>query len=76
VVVEVFVSHCDGEDPLCQQRPDIVGDLGRLARIADAIDDRVDEADAFIDFSQECGPGVGCQVSAVEICLDCFSFEA
>ena len=58
VVVEVFVSHCSGEDALCHKRPQVVGDPGRITRIADAIGDCADEADASVNFSQECGSGV------------------
>ena len=42
-------------------------DLARLAGIGNAGSHGVDQADVFVDFSQQCRPGIGGQFPAVEI---------
>jgi len=44
-----------------------VGDLARLTRIVNASGHGVDQANAFVDFSQQHRPGIGGQFAAIEI---------
>jgi hypothetical protein len=51
MVIQVFVSQSNCENPLRQHRTLLVHDVTRIARIRQAFVDRVDQSDCPIDLT-------------------------
>ena len=67
MVVEVFVSQGNAEDSLAEQRFEVMGNLGRIARVGDAFCQLRGQTELSIRLPQEQSPGIGGQPSTVEI---------
>ncbi len=70
MIVAVLVTHRDGEDALGQQRPQRMGNLGRITRIVNTRRQRVKQSDVSVHFPQKCCAGVGSDCAAGEVGLN------
>ena len=75
LIVDVFVTECDGEDALCDEVALLMAGVSGIAGIVDECVDALGESDFLIDTLQQDGSGVGGEFAAVEIDGDGFDFR-
>jgi hypothetical protein len=66
MIVEVFVSECQPEHALADQRPDCMLDQVRIAPIDKASGQSIDQSDRRIGLAQQQRPGVRADRSSVK----------
>lgn len=75
LIVEIFITQCDGNDALSQHGSLVVDDIARITRIRNALVDRVDQSDLPIHLPQQECPRIGGQPSSQKICHDLATFQ-
>ena len=67
MIVEVFISQCDGRDPLGDHGVLVVGDHCGLPRVGDNLIESGAQTDLEIDLAKEESPAVAGESSAEEV---------
>ena len=76
MIVEVFVAKSDAKDSLSQHGFLLMDCIEGIAWVWDAIVDGVNQAEMFINLSQEQCTCIGDKAAAVEIGLNFLALEA
>ena len=75
MIVEVFITEGNPEDPLGQQGPLRMGDEEGVAGIGEAGVDRIDQTQRSIHLTQQHGSAVRGQPAAAKVGLNILAFE-
>jgi hypothetical protein len=75
MIVEVFVTEGDAENPLGEHGVLVMFDFGWITRIWDGVAQGLDQSRAFFDFPKQQNAGVGSDTSTFKIGKDLLGSE-
>jgi len=67
VVEQILVAECQPEDPLRDQRPDLMHDIDRAAPVTKASREPIHQTDRLVRLAEQQSPGIRGHHAAVEI---------
>ena len=76
LIVEVFVTECNGKNALCQKVALLMDDANGITRIGDDPADAVGQPEVAVDFLQQHNSGIRGQLTAVKVGLNGLALHA
>jgi hypothetical protein len=67
VIIQIFVTQSDGNDPLFDQLHQIVVDALGIPKVGEALGKSLKESPMAVEASQKQPSGIGCDRSTIEI---------